>query len=197
MRCIRSIYDAYVDYTCVSIFTIHNYADFLPILNSKARSKSIKITRLYTYYINNNAKHAFLYHDDKSSTAGSYRSGEIPRQRCGDRTRRTTTVPRNSCERFERHEPEPEPEHPSTTSITRLTRTFYATYFFCFSDVSDKGGRRVRVVRALGGALRRQPRCSAPSTRAGRSFWGLARPTLAISILYSSQLFMLSLPSHK
>ena len=68
---------------------------------------------------------------------------------CGRRTRTTTSVSRNSCERFERHEPEPEPEHPSTTSITRLTRTFYATYFFRFSDVSDEGRRRLRVVRAL------------------------------------------------
>jgi hypothetical protein len=54
-----------------------------------------------------------------------------------------------------------------------------------------------RCDRALRRALRRPPRCSAPSTRAGRSFWGLAGATLVVSILYPSQLFMLSLPSHK
>ena len=43
--------------------------------------------------------------------------------------------------------------------------------------VGIKGGRCDR-------ALRRPPRCSAPSTRAGRSFWGLAGATLVVSILY-------------
>ena len=152
MRCIRSIYDAYVDYTCVYILSIHNYADFLSILKSKARSKSIKIARLYTYYINNNAKHSFLYDDDKSSTAGSHRT-----------RRRTTTVSHDSCERSERDDPypEPEPEHPSTTSITRLTRTFNPTYFFRFSDVSDEGGRR-RLRAAWTGAACPQTSCSTP-----------------------------------